>query len=99
MAVEITYTALRKGLAGYLDRVTDDHEAVIIRRRGARDVAIIRADELSSLLETVHLLRSPTNAERLTQAVREVERGGGEVMTAEELRHSIALDKKRWSNL
>jgi antitoxin YefM len=32
---------------------------VVVRRRGARDVAIIAADELSSLTETAHLLRSP----------------------------------------
>jgi prevent-host-death family protein len=57
MAVETTYTALRAGLSGYLDRVTDDREVVIIRRRGARDVAMVPADELSSLMETAYLLR------------------------------------------
>jgi antitoxin YefM len=71
MAVETTYTALREGLAGYLDRVTDDREVVIIRRRGARDVAMVAADELSSLLETAYLLRSPKNAERLLHALAE----------------------------
>ena len=93
MAVETTYTALREGLAGYLDRVTDDREVVIVRRRGARDVAIIHADELASLMETARLLRSPRNAERLKQSLQEMERGGGEVMTVEELRRSVGLDK------
>jgi len=55
MAVETTYTALRAGLAGFLDQVTDDREVIFVRRRGARDVAILPADELSSLLETAHL--------------------------------------------
>jgi antitoxin YefM len=59
MAVETTYTALRGKLAGFLDRVTDDREVLLVRRRGARDVAIVPADELSSLMETAHLLRSP----------------------------------------
>jgi antitoxin YefM len=71
MAIETTYTALREGLAGYLDRVTDDREVVIVRRRGARDVAMVAADELSSLLETAYLLRSPKNAERLLHALAE----------------------------
>jgi len=93
MAIETTYTAVREGLAGYLDRVTDDREIVIIRRRGARDVAMVAADELSSLLETAYLLRSPKNAQRLFESLREVERGGGEVMTVEELRRSVGLDK------
>ena len=93
MATDTTYTALREGLAGFLDRVTNDQEVVIIRRRGARDVALIPADELSSLMETAHLLRSPKNAQRLFESLREVERGAGEVMTLEALRCSVGLDK------
>lgn len=93
MAVETTYTALREKLAGFLDQVTDDREVVIVRRRGARDVAIVPADELSSLMETAHLLRSPKNAERLFESLREIERGGGEEMTLDELRRSVGLDK------
>ncbi|MGA2047460.1 MAG: type II toxin-antitoxin system prevent-host-death family antitoxin [Terracidiphilus sp.] len=71
MPVETTYTALREKLASYLDQVIDDREVVIVRRRGARDVAIIPADELSSLMETAYLLRSPKNAERLLESLAE----------------------------
>lgn len=94
MVIETTYTSLRENLATFLDRVTDDREVLVVkRRRGQRDVAIIAADELSSLMETAHLLRSPKNAQRLSESLRELERGGGEVMTLEELRHSVGLDK------
>jgi antitoxin YefM len=99
MAVETTYTALRERLAGFLDQVTDNREVVIVRRRGARDVAIVPADELSSLMETAYLLRSPKNAERLLESLREVEQGGGEVMTLEELRRSVGLDEASRSNV
>jgi len=91
--VETTYTALRERLAGFLDQVTDDREVVIVRRRGARDVALVPADELAGLMETAHLLRSPKNAERLFESLRELERGGGEAMTLRELRHSVGLDE------
>jgi antitoxin YefM len=91
--VETTYTALREKLAGFLDQVTDDREVVIVRRRGARDVALVPADELAGLIETAHLLRSPKNAERLFESLRELEQGGGEAMTLDELRHSVGLDK------
>ena len=47
MPVETTYSALREKLASYLDQVTDDREVVIVRRRGARDVALIPAEELA----------------------------------------------------
>ena len=69
MPIETTYTAARANLARLLDAATDDREIVRIRRRGADDVALIAADELESLLETVHLLRSPRNAERLLTAL------------------------------
>ena len=52
-------------LTELLDRVTEDRETVLITRRGAETVAMIAADELEALHETVHLLRSPANAERL----------------------------------
>jgi len=91
MAVETTYTALRKHLAGFLDQVTDDREVVIVRRRGARDVALVPADELSSLMETAYLLRSPKNAERLLGALQRAENGEGRVETVEELRKSVGL--------
>lgn len=46
---------------------------VIIHRRGAEDVALIAADELTSLPETAHLLRSPANAERLLTMLARVQ--------------------------
>ena len=92
MATETSYTALRENLATFLTKVTDDREVLFVRRRGARDVAIIPADELSGLIETAHLLRSPKNAERLFESLRELEQGGGEVGTVEGLRRSVGLD-------
>ena len=69
MTIEFTYTNARKNLASLLDRVTKDREVVIIQRRGSEDVAMIAADELTSLTETAYLLRSPQNAERLLSAL------------------------------
>lgn len=70
MAIETTYTSAREGLAKLLDRVTNDREVVYIRRRGREKVALVAADELSSLMESAHLLRSPRNAKRLLSALR-----------------------------
>ncbi len=94
MATETTYSALRANLASYLDRVTDNREVVVVKRRGARDVAIIAADELAGLTETAYLLRSPKNAKRLFESLRELERGGGQRMTSDELRRSVGLDRE-----
>ena len=70
MTVEATYTSARDNLAQLLDRATKDREVVYIRRRGREAVALVAAAELTSLLETAHLLRSPKNAKRLLAALR-----------------------------
>jgi antitoxin YefM len=92
---ETTYTNLRDNLASVLDRVIDDQETVIVRRKGARDVALLPASELSSLMETDYLLRSPKNAKRLLGAVRRAKRGQLRKMTIEELRREVGLDSDR----
>jgi antitoxin YefM len=92
MATETTYTALRENLASYLDRVVDDREVVVVKRRGARDVAIIAADELAGLEETAYLLRSPANAKRLLESLRELNHGKGKKTTVEQLRRSVGLE-------
>ena len=49
--------------------MVDDREVVLVRRRKGGDVAMVAAEELEGLLETVHLLRSPRNAARLIKAL------------------------------
>ncbi|WP_394766283.1 type II toxin-antitoxin system Phd/YefM family antitoxin [uncultured Paludibaculum sp.] len=75
MPSETTYTSLRENLATVLDQVIDQQDTVIIRRRGAPDVALIPAAELAGLMETAHLLRSPRNARRLMTALRRAKAG------------------------
>jgi antitoxin YefM len=94
MSIQTSYTQARAQLATLLDEVTNNREVVIIQRRGAEDVALIAADELAGLLETVHLLRSPANAERLLHALSRVRQGAGIVRTLEELRTEVNLDVK-----
>ena len=67
---ETSYTSLRQNLASVLDRVADEREVIVIRRKGERRVALVPADELAGLMETAHLLRSPRNAQRLLTALR-----------------------------
>jgi antitoxin YefM len=74
MTIQTTYTQARSNLARLLDRVTSDREIVIIERRDKEAVALIAADELSGLLEVAHLLRSPTNAQRLFTALARMDR-------------------------
>lgn len=92
MAIQTTYTHARAKLASLLDEVTKNHEIVIIQRRGSEDVAMITADELSGILETAHLLRSPANAKRLLTTLGRVKNGSGTPQTIEALRKEVGFE-------
>jgi antitoxin YefM len=94
MAAETTYSQARANLKSLLERVTDTLEPVIIKRRGAEDVALIAAGELRSLIETAHLLRSPRNAERLVKALERARTGKLKPASLTQLRRSVGLDEK-----
>ena len=91
MAIQTTYTHARANLAALCDAVTTNREVVIIHRRGAGDVALIAADELSGLLETAHLLRSPKNAERLLTALARAQHRTLSPQSLDELRREVGL--------
>lgn len=88
---ETTYTSLRQSLASVRDRVADDREVVIIRRKGEKKVAMIPADELAGLMETAHLLRSPRNARGLLTALRRSVTAKGKVESLDKLRNDMGL--------
>ncbi|MBU5615443.1 type II toxin-antitoxin system Phd/YefM family antitoxin [Geomonas azotofigens] len=89
--LKTTYTNARANLAGLCDEVTKNREIVIIDRRSGESVAMIAADELASLVETAHLMRSPKNAQRLLTALERALKREGEPETADALRAELGL--------
>jgi len=94
MTLHTTYTQARAGFAKLLDQVTRDREIVVIQRRGAEDVAMISAGELSSLTETAYLLRSPRNAERLLAALGRALKNEGQSLSGDELYNEVGFESK-----
>jgi antitoxin YefM len=93
--METTYSSLRENLASVLDRVIEDQEIVIVRRKGSKDVALVPATELSGLMETAHLLRSPKNERRLLAALRRAKSGTTKPASLEQLRREMRIDAKQ----
>lgn len=91
----VTYTEAREKLASLWNEVVSSREAVVIKRRGHPDIAMLPADELSSLMETAHLLRSPANAQRLLGALKRARSGKGRAMTMDDLRKKSGIDETR----
>ncbi len=91
MAIQTTYTHARAHLAALCDEAIANREVVIIHRRGAEDVALIAADELSGLQETAHLLRSPANAARLLAALARAQQRTLASQSLDDLRREVGL--------
>lgn len=92
MTIETTYSQAREQLKTLMDRAVDDHEVIIVRRRSGGAVAMIAADELESLLETAHLLRSPQNAERLLTALARARSGNVEPLSLADLEQKLEIN-------
>lgn len=93
MTVDVTYTQARANLASLLDQATDDREIIIIRRRDKAAVALISAEELTSLLETAYLLRSPANAQRLLTALNRALKRAEAPLSLKKLKERVGLDE------
>ncbi len=71
-----TLTALRDNMASYFDRVAEDHEPLVVTRpAGKANVVVISEEDFAGWQETVHLLSSPRNAERLLASIAEADAG------------------------
>ena len=73
----ISYTAARANLAKTMEKVCNDHDPVIITRKGKPPVVMLSLEDYQSMEETAYLLRSPANARHLLESIAELEAGKG----------------------
>lgn len=75
----VLFSSARQKLARLFDRVTADKAPVEIVRRDKPSVVVVDKSEYEAMMETLHLLASPRNAERLQSAIAELDAGKGKV--------------------
>lgn len=74
----LSFSDARANFKAVMDKVVADKAPIAITRRKAESVVMVSESEWASIEETLHLLSSPKNAERLLEAVRGLEAGDGE---------------------
>jgi antitoxin YefM len=74
----ISYSEARENLKSVIDRVVADHTPITITRQRGEGAVLVSESDWASIEETLYLLRSPANAERLLDAIRGLEAGEGE---------------------
>ena len=81
----ISYTAARQNLAETMDKVIQDHDAVVITRQKAGAVVMMSLENYNSMQETMYLLGNPANAQHLQKSIAELEAGKGIEVTLDDL--------------
>lgn len=78
MAVQVcTYSEFRTHLKERLDQVHETKAPLLVTRQNGSNAVVLDQEEYEGLMETLHLLRSPKNAERLQQAIDDLDAGRG----------------------
>lgn len=80
-----SYTDARARLKELMDRVVEDMTQIVITRQKAEPVVMVSLDDWNAISETLHLLSSPANAERLHASIRQLEAGKGKERELAEL--------------
>ena len=73
--IAANFSEFRAGLKGFLDSVEDDNETLIIKRKSGKGTVLISLDEYNSIMETMHLLSSKKNADRLYESIEQMKIG------------------------
>jgi antitoxin YefM len=73
--IAANYTEFRTGLKKYLDNVEENNETLIIKRGIGKGAVMISLNEYNSIIETMHLLGSKKNADRLFESIDQMKKG------------------------
>jgi antitoxin YefM len=74
----LTYSDARANLKGVMDRVVRDRTHVVVtRQKGAGSVVMVSLEDWNAMEETMHLLSTPKNADRLRDSIRQLDEGKG----------------------
>ncbi|NET38079.1 MAG: prevent-host-death protein [Cyanothece sp. SIO1E1] len=87
-------TEARNNFFKLLEQITESHQVFIINRRDGENVALIAESDLTSLVETAYLFRSPTNARRLLDAIEESKASKIQPQSMESLKQELGIGEK-----
>ncbi|MHB1175671.1 MAG: type II toxin-antitoxin system Phd/YefM family antitoxin [Sulfuriferula sp.] len=71
----INFSDARNNLKRVIDQVVEDADYAVITRRDDADAVVMSLDTFNSLMETVHLLKTPANAAHLARSIEQLRKG------------------------
>lgn len=73
--IAANYSEFRTGLKNFLDQVEQENEILIIKRKSGKGAVVISLEEYNAIMETLHLLSSKKNADRLYESIEQMKAG------------------------
>ncbi len=73
--IAANFSEFRTGLKKYLDEVELNDELLLIKRGVGKGAVMLSLKEYNSIMETLHLLKSQKNANRLFESIEQINNG------------------------
>jgi len=70
----VIYSHARNNLRGLINKVCNDYDEYIITTKDNKSAVLISYEEYSAMKETMYLLSSKANRDRLNEAVDQIEK-------------------------
>ena len=71
----LTFSEARANFKAVIDTVLDTHEPTIVTNQRSGNVVMISQDDYNAMQETLYLLSTPKNANRLRESVARIKAG------------------------
>ena len=69
----VNYTNLKEDMKSYMDKVTDDNETVVVKRKNNKNIVLISEESYNNLLENIYITSSKENYDWLTESKKQLE--------------------------
>lgn len=80
----VNYSTIRKNLKDYCDKVTDEHETVIVTRKDEKNVVIISLEEYNAMQK---LIKNTAYLSMIDKSISELASGNLVSKTSKELKN------------
>ncbi|CAD7033369.1 type II toxin-antitoxin system prevent-host-death family antitoxin [Pseudorhizobium endolithicum] len=71
----VRFTEFRQNFATHFDAVLESRAPLLVTRQGKESVVVIAENEYESMQETLHLVSTPANADRLRESIEQLRQG------------------------
>jgi antitoxin YefM len=89
----LSYSEVRASFKQVMDDVCVHHEPTVITRQRGEHVVMMSLEDYNSMQETIYLLSSPKNAQRLMESMAQIKAGTAKIRELAKIEHQAESEK------